>query len=294
MLQELVRAYASHMGVSKENLTEITESDGVFTFAIERENICTITEERREDGKYKISVIAALNQGTSDENLVEMIDDYTNRLRYTPLYQKALITITDNLSVGLSGALDSEHIDAPGFCKFMDLFVATVRYVVRPEVDDEDKSEADEAVDAIFDQLFVPVPDKDYLKLIKSCGFDEKALEDNFGIISDDEGFTTRLSYHELSGLLILENSLTCEEPKVALDLIYVNGISPYDSSFEYLDGAVHLVSYLDPKGASVEDFNKLFLVHHFLDDSAHEYINNEDRHVEKFDITEIMNALLV
>ncbi len=295
MLQELVRAYASHMGVGEEYLADIVESDGVFTFAIEGENICTISEERgEEDGKYKISVIAALNIGSSEEALLELIDDYSDRLRYTPLYQKALINITDDLSVGLSCAIASENIDAPAFCKIMDLFVATVRYVVSPEVDEEDKSEADAAMDAILDQLFVPVPDKDYRQLLLSCGFDEKALNNNFGIIYGDDGFAAHLSFHNLSGLLILDNSFACDQAKVALDLIYVNGLGPYDASFEYTGGAVHLVSYLDPRGASQEDFSKLFLTHHFLVDSAQEYINNEDRHVEKFDVTEIMNALLV
>ncbi len=289
-LLELVKEYFLHQGGSQEYLNEIEVHDGIFTFSIEDETLCTITEKRvGESDKYKISILASLNEYSNEEELLKGYEKYAYKLRCTPLYQKGYFVVTEKTSIGFAYDAETSNIDGKSFSHLMDIFVATVQFILDKTADDED---FDEQKEYIFNRLFVPMDNRDYLRLLKECDIDENTLDNDFGSYSVDENFVTNISFHELSGMMLLDNAFQCDDTNLILILLYLNGMGIDGSYFDYNGGYLHLITTLDPKNAKKDDFIDKLLVQKFLFDKVQNYVKNEYKHVEEFNIKDIMTAI--
>ncbi len=299
MLQKLVEAYARHLDVSQDYLGDLEESDGVYTFGIERRILCTISEMRASDSdKLRITIMAGLTGDMRDDDyaLLEALELYSQRLRLTPLYQKGHLVISDEYSLGLSLKLDTDETDEKNFIKAMDVFVATVMAITDPGILDSApvQDEAQARSREIISRVFVPRPEAPYRKFLQTCGIDEQKLNANFGGLAVDDDFVTYLDYHELGGLVILDNSFECNDPRVLIDLLYVNGMGIAGSSFEYSAGVLHLQTARDANVITREKFTDALLTQRFLAEKTQGYINDEAKQVKELNYQEIMYALMV
>ncbi len=292
MLRELVKNYAEHLDLSHEYINEVEESNGVFSFIVEGETLCSICEKHCEDGPGTyISIQAVLTGNLIDESLLEALDEYSDRLRSTPMYQRGFIIITENYTVGFSYEVLSEDLNADKFNEMMDLYVATVVALVAPEEQEEEKEEKREV---IFEKYFKPHADEPYHSFLKTCNIDEKKLDESFGVLNVDEDFATHLEYHDLNGMLLMDNSFDCDDSRVLIDCLYVNGLGAEGASYEYSSDRLHVVSYLDPKKAKKDDFINSLLTHRFIVEKTQEYLDDEQKHVDVLDIKDIMSAMYV
>ncbi len=289
-LLELVKEYFLHQGGSQEYLNEIEVHDGCDSFSIEDETLCTITEKRLEDtDKYKISIVAALNEYPDDEELLKGYEKYAYKLRFTPLYQKGYLVITEKTSIGFTYDVETSDLDGKSFSHLMDIFVATVQFILDKTADDE---ELDEQKEYIFNRLFVPVDNTNYLRFLKDCDIDKNKLESDFGAYSVDENFVTNISFHELSGKVLIDNAFKCDDTQPILILLYLNDMDLGISHFDYNGGYLHIITCLDPKNTKKDDFIDKLLTHKFLFDKFHNYVKNEYKHIDEFNIRDIMTAI--
>jgi len=287
-LKELVESYYLHTGGSKDYIGDITDSDGNYSFLIEGKTLCTVSEIiDDETDEYNVCINASLNDCPDDKSLLSLCEDYGYKLRCSPLFQIAYIKIPQQNQVGLACEISINEFDEKIFCKLMDLFVATVQFLLNPD-DDDTENEAEE----IFDRLFVPASDSGYRKLLKECGIDADALHDNYDTYTMDDGFVSRIYCHEMTGFILIENAFECEDAYVALSLLYLNGILPGISCLEYRAGAIYLVYSLNPERADREQFSDALLTQRYLSQKLSEYIANESKHVEELNIREIMTAV--
>ncbi|MCR5084106.1 MAG: hypothetical protein K6A65_01220 [Succinivibrionaceae bacterium] len=291
MLQDLVKAYYRHLGGSEDYIEGIEGEDGIYTLSIGQGSICTISESRtNREGKLKICLLATLDSELTPEGVLKGFAHYGPRLRLTPLYLRAYLVTSEDLALGLSYEIDAEGATEESFPHTMDLFAATVISLLSGEPGEGQEPDHDQ--EEAIAGLFVPVPDDGYREFLGKVNLDEEALDGNLGILEVHEGFATKMRYHDLSGLVFLENSFACADQQVLIDLLYLNGINPYISSFDYRDGALRLVSAIDPAHSGQEEFHDALLTQDFLCEKTNAYIKDESRHVAELSPDEILHAI--
>ncbi|MCR5085124.1 MAG: hypothetical protein K6A65_06445 [Succinivibrionaceae bacterium] len=286
MLQELVNAYAAHLGIDGEVMDSMAEADGTYSLTVGRRALCTIAEERapQHDG-MQVTLMCPLGSEPGEEGMPALLERYMSRLRCTPLYTRGHITFTEGLCVGLSCSVDSDAVTAESFPALMDSFVATVA-----EITAGDGGAAD---DPLGHPAFTPVDDAPYLAFLKSCGIEPEALDSNFGLLPVDQDFSTLLTYHDLSGLALLDNPIECDCLKALLDLLYLNGLNLMGPCYDLKAGKLHLVSSLDPRREGFEDLRRKLLTQRFMAERSLEYIIDEGRKAQALNPAEIMGALM-